>query len=130
MGLLQIEANTDADTAHTAHTAGSPHAADDTDDMHDISTHSMTPHSTTHPTTHSHTSAHKKSKYGHCQSLRGSDPLPRIAQRLLAQIKGTLSHSELQYLEGERDFFDRITGISATLKGVKNKVRLVHYIFT
>ena len=60
-------------------------------------------------------------KYGHCRSLKGVDPLPLMAQQLFEKIKTILTSSSLNYLNVEKDFFDRVTDISAGLKAVKDK---------
>jgi hypothetical protein len=63
----------------------------------------------------------KTTKYGHCNALTGSDPLPPIARDLLAQIKESLCSYSLEYLAEQKEFFDSITDISAQLKAVKIK---------
>lgn len=63
----------------------------------------------------------KTIKYGHCNVLIGSDPLPPIARDLLAQIKETLCSYALEYLVEQKEFFDSVTDISAQLRAIKIK---------
>ena len=70
----------------------------------------------------------KTTKYGHCNVLTGSDPLPPIARDLLAQIKESLCSYSLDYLAEQKEFFDQVTDISAQLKGVKLKEERRPYI--
>ena len=60
--------------------------------------------------------------------MNGQDPLPQISKDLLAKITENLSPSALEYLKEQRDFFDKITDISARLKLVKNKSHRKDYI--
>jgi hypothetical protein len=70
----------------------------------------------------------KTTKYGHCNALTGSDPLPPIARDLLAQIKESLCPYSLEYLAEQKEFFDSVTDISAQLKAVKIKEHRRPYI--
>ena len=80
------------------------------------------------PESHSKKSKIHGSKYGHCNALNGQDPLPQLSKDLLAKINESLSPSALEYLKEQREFFDRVTDISARLKLVKNKLHRKDYI--
>ena len=62
-------------------------------------------------------------KHGHCGTLVGADPLPRLAKKLLHETRSLLSPAAREYLETECEFFNKVTNISATLTKVKNKER-------
>lgn len=61
------------------------------------------------------------SKYGFCNSINGSDPLPLLSRNLLLTIRESLSAFSFQYLKEEKEFFDSITDISAQLRVLKEK---------
>ena len=131
VGLLQIEAGAiyDLNSNNGSNNGngngsnnGGHYGSDNTDNLtSDTSNDNTLSLSTTNNTAAKRLKLIKNSRYGHCKTLKGLDPLPLAALTLLNKIKSSLSSAALIYLESERHFFDKITNISAGLRSIKNK---------
>lgn len=63
----------------------------------------------------------KIDRYGHCSSLKGSDPLPTLCTTVLASIQNTLSLTSMRYIQQQYSYFTAVISISAKLKNVPDK---------
>lgn len=63
----------------------------------------------------------KEPKYGLCNKLPGSDPLPIAAKALLESLCVSLPHAAKLLTDAQVDYFNRVTNISETLKKEKDK---------
>ena len=63
----------------------------------------------------------KEPKYGLCNKLPGSDPLPSSAKALLESVCVSLPHAAKLLTDAQVDYFNRVTNISAILRKEKDK---------